>query len=824
MKYKNIREEEIKNRVATDFFGKFDCDKIVGFIDFTVKLKRSKDTVNFDGEYLLWAEAKNGNHDIYAMFTQLVLTIGKARTFDKILPPMFLGCFDGEKIAFVPYSEIQDVFYQNDFNWNVTPSKHETKEFKQIYEQVEKIIETDSTFETYLFNFETDEKELHRFIRENFIVGKSGATKIKIDKNNFIIIYNKWLETVKPTISVNWEAAKRNEIIDGDFYLADLLSVENQTMKEKLFVILKSNFYEIDRKLEESGMFSSKRADFTDNQKAHNAFWAKYERPPKEDYWDYIIARRDIIVPQDVRERKGSFFTPKIWVEKSQEYLAKTFGEDWQDEYYIWDCATGTGNLLAGLTNKYKIWASTLDKQDVAVMRERIANGANLLEDHVFQFDFLNDDFTKLPQGLQNIIHDEKKRRNLIIYINPPYAEVSSVGKKEKAGVNKSKTRDAYMRLLGTASREIFAQFLIRIYKELDGCKIGEFSKLKALTGSEFYDFRNIFNADIKKCFIVPSNTFDNVPSKFPIGFKIWDTSQKQLFRQIKADIFNKDNEFIEKKTFVPTDKKQFINKWISLYKNNNPDNIGFLAGTNGNDFQQNRIVYILNEKKQMANPRGIWININNLIQTSIYFTIRKVIKSTWLNDRDQFLYPNNKWEKDLEFQNDCLAYTLFNNNISSKNGVNHWIPFHENEVNARTEFDSHFMISFLGGKIIKNGYTDLFDHDYLLDMEKKKLPKINWKKGDKRQFSIAAQTVFDAGRELWKYYHSQPNINVNASYNDIRGYFKGFGTDKKGKKRMNNKSSDEQFNILEKNLSKALNILAKKIEPKVYQYGFLKK
>ena len=144
------------------------------------------------------------------------------------------------------------------------------------------------------------------------------------------------------------------------------------------------------------------------------------------------------------RERKGAFYTPPIWVELSQQYLADTLGEDWQDEYYIWDCAAGTGNLLTGLTNKFHIYASTLDKQDVEVIKDRIQNGANLLENNVFQFDFLNDDFSKLPQPLQEIINDPEKRKKLVIYINPPYAEASD--KKTfkriegKAGVEQSKT------------------------------------------------------------------------------------------------------------------------------------------------------------------------------------------------------------------------------------------------------------------------------------------------------------------------------------------------------------------------------------------------
>ncbi|MEZ4724887.1 MAG: hypothetical protein R2863_09565 [Candidatus Kapaibacterium sp.] len=43
-----------------------------------------------------------------------------------------------------------------------------------------------------------------------------------------------------------------------------------------------------------------------------------------------------------------------------------------------------------------------------------------------------------------------------------------------------------------------------------------------------------------------------------------------------------------------------------------------------------------------------------------------------------------------------------------------------------------------------------------------------------KKEFSEEATAVFDAGRELWKYYHSQPNVNVNASLYDIREYFQG--------------------------------------------------
>ena len=85
MKYANIREEEVKNKVGQDFFGDFDTTKILGNIDFCVtpKNKNPKQTQLFDDINLLWAEAKTGDYDVISMFAQLILTIGKARTFDK---------------------------------------------------------------------------------------------------------------------------------------------------------------------------------------------------------------------------------------------------------------------------------------------------------------------------------------------------------------------------------------------------------------------------------------------------------------------------------------------------------------------------------------------------------------------------------------------------------------------------------------------------------------------------------------------------------------------------------------------------------------------
>ena len=525
MKYKNIREEELKNKVGADFFTDFDTTSIVGNIDFCVLPKQQG--LFGHATPLLRAEAKTGDYDVPTMFVQLILTIGKARTFDKMLAPVFLGAFDGMKIAFIEYLAIQDIFYENDFNWNVPPSNHETREFKLVLERVKGILDKNTT----IFDYEKDEKKLREFIKLNISQAKY-STKIKINKNNFIPIYLRWLEQVKPEIAINnRDELKKNNIMDSDFFLADLFVDDHntqtigddETVKSDLFVVFDNWGYRIAKESLKQ-MFDSTIP--IKNKKKYEFFWKNYKRPPLKEYQEYIIQRRDLIVPQDIRERKGAYFTPRIWVEKSQEYMAEHFGENYQDEYYIWDCAAGTGNLLAGLTNKYNVYASTLDMADVQVMRDMAEHKtANLLKDHIFQFDFLNDDFSQLPQSLQDIINDPEKRKKLILYINPPYAEAGNSrtmhgGWEHKAGTSiDNKTYKKYKPLIGRASNELFTQFFIRIYKEIPNCKIAEFSTLKILQSANFEQFRECFLAKLEKIFIVPGNTFDNVRGDFPIGF-----------------------------------------------------------------------------------------------------------------------------------------------------------------------------------------------------------------------------------------------------------------------------------------------------------------
>ena len=703
MMFRHLQEEELKARIGDAFFSAFDCDTIIGKIDFCVTqpLTRRNVTETAPIVSLLWAEAKRGTvSDIYKPLVQLILTIGKARTFDTYLPPPFLAAFDAEKIAFLPYREILPFLALNDFNWNVTPSDTSSREFGLLYGAVRDVLNRTA----YVFRYDAHEKELREFIKQEL---KVSSKPLPLIKNH--------------------------------------------------------------------------------------------------------------------RERKGSFFTPKIWVDLSQKYLADVLGENWQDEYYVWDCAAGNGNLLNGLTNKYNIWASTLDQQDVDVMKDRIKNGANLLESHVFQFDFLNDEFTKLPQQLQEIINEPEKRRRLVIYINPPYAEAGNArtrtgerNKQQVATTNQvwQNNKEAF----GLGIRELFIQFLLRIYNELPTCTIAIFSTPKYLVGTAFRQFREYFLAEYKGGFLIPSDTFDNVKGKFPIAFAIWDTAQHDSIRETHFAVYSYSGILQSTKLLSPLENYKRLSDWIPTFLRTTAPIIGY-TGNYGSDPQHNQDLCIqsnpkINSNGTPSNGTKYPITCANLLPIAVYFSVRLSIARTWLNNHDQFLAPSSSWQNDSVFHVNCLTFTLFHkkNNIQSAYTTNHFIPFVESEVNAQEKFESHFMTDFMAGKLFHPLTHQSKTTLQALAEEKSFIPS------EPLVFSPEATAVFDAGRELWRYYHTQPGANPNASYYDIREHFQG----RNDKGKMNPKSEDKEYMRLLANLKEAMETLRLKIVPKVYEYGFL--
>ena len=116
--------------------------------------------------------------------------------------------------------------------------------------------------------------------------------------------------------------------------------------------------------------------------------------------------------------------------------IEQQFGEDWKENYVVWDCAAGTLNL----TRDYyfnELYCSTLFDSELEI-------GKNYNKEATkFQFDFLNDYFpmpndlisegNKVPDGLVQAL---KENKPFIFFINPPYGTACNQGVTSKAGIN----------------------------------------------------------------------------------------------------------------------------------------------------------------------------------------------------------------------------------------------------------------------------------------------------------------------------------------------------------------------------------------------------
>jgi len=230
-----------------------------------------------------------------------------------------------------------------------------------------------------------------------------------------------------------------------------------------------------------------------------------------------LAAVVDRIVEDTTRRKQGEFFTPAIWVDKAHEYIASVYGEDWKEKYIVWDPAWGTGNL----TRDYKfkeLYVSTLNQSDIDTANQMGYNP----EATKFQYDFLNDDYEKLPVGLRNAIESGKE---IIVLMNPPYGTSANIGKTSKKGVCDTKMK-ALMKKekWGEASKNLYSQFIFKLTKfEKSKIHICMFTPGLYLSGVSFINFRKklFISHNFEKGFIFSCSEFADISDNWSILFSI---------------------------------------------------------------------------------------------------------------------------------------------------------------------------------------------------------------------------------------------------------------------------------------------------------------
>jgi hypothetical protein len=453
-----------------------------------------------------------------------------------------------------------------------------------------------------------------------------------------------------------------------------------------------------------------------------------------------------------------------------------------------------------------------------------------------FQYDYLNDDICddgkidysltgKVPQALRDAIAAGKK---ILVLINPPYAEATNfeniatgVDAENKTGVAKTQMAN-HMGSYGKASNELFTQFLARVALEMPRATVAMFSTMKYVNAPNFEMFRAVWSAKYLGGFVVHNQAFDGLTGKFPIGFLMWQTDQrvspKISINTVQVEVLDKNAQAIGEKTFYNLPKNTFLNVWIDRPRANQTPTIPLKNAISPSTttprvktWSDNAIAYMycgvndLQHAEQQTviyssvygGGNGFYLTPDNLWQAAVVFAMRRAIRPTWLNDRDQFLQPSEPLAD--EFKNDCLLWMLFNrcNRTAGSNDlewdgkswslVNHFIPYTEAEVGATDRFESDFMVQYL---------TDKF-------------------------LSVEASAVLDAGRDLWKAYFAHTDLrtvrdNYKLNRPDVGWYQIRNALAERSKSDDTAPVNFTPFNV-------AYEALTIKLRPQVFRLGFLR-
>lgn len=755
----------------------------------------------------MWFEAKDtGKNSCYAMFTQLLHYVQVAVDKGETVPP-FLAVIDTEKAALMKLSDVLPFLKKKTVKWGKSASQYTQEALDEISAHI--------GTHFVAFKISTHEEEFISTAKEAI---KSGdIIRIQITPDNLKQVFDKWVVMIGEELS-GVKAEDYALLFFADIMHDGTISTHANLTAELLhkngapIFSLAGKYYDLG------------------NQDGYREFWAIYHKPPKSEYRDYLLERRDSLIPINERSFKGAFYTPLHVVDKAYDKLSESLGKNWQKDYVVWDMCCGVGNLEVKHSNHRNIFMSTLDQADIDVMRATKTCAAAIK----FQYDYLNDDITdsgdidysltsKVPPQLQKAISEGKK---LLVLINPPYGETGAgvgQGNKNKIGVEKTRI-NASMTTEGYASKELFVQFLTRISKELPNATLAMFSTLKYVNAPNFEKFRNNWNAEYLGGFVVHSKAFDGIKGDFPIGFLVWKTNQnaaqKTPIVELDVDVLDKKGNQVGAKKYYNLPNNLHLNVWIKKPKTNknpalplsnavtvskNPrkktscdEMVGYLYASN-NDLQHAAIeTCITSSIYTGGNGGGLYIVEDNLLQVAVVFAMRRIVKPTWLNDRDQFLQPTEFLTD--EFKYDCLIWMLFNGyNLTAGADdidwdgmkwslINHFIPFSEQEVGSPGRFESDFMVQFLDGKTL----------------------------------SSEAVAVLDCGREIWKSYFSYVDIRaVREAYKlnrpDVGWYQVRKALRERAKSSHNVPVSFASFESSYKELSE-------KLRMNVYELGFLRK
>jgi len=435
------------------------------------------------------------------------------------------------------------------------------------------------------------------------------------------------------------------------------------------------------------------------NAEQYRSFFDHFAQGYRPSEIESFYGMKDRLVEDDARRRQGAFFTPALWVAEAHKELDRVLGPRWRQECVVWDPAAGTANL----TRDYNDWgclvSSTAERPDVQVMKEQGWGGK-----WVFQYDFLNpgSDSPFFENDGKNQIPDEvdgmlralaKSGKRLVFLMNPPYGTANSIEtfkSSHKAGMALTRANEEMKSAkLGAPSQQLYAQFMYRcsvVAREygFKNSTVALFSVPTFMSSGSYRPFRDWWygHRAYKGGFLFQASHFADVSGRWGISFTVWNTGTTDktvdlgIVLKDECDfsvvstgnkvVYNSDDreasEWVREpiKGIKGSDAPQMSSGLSIVDKGQStviPGSFAYMTCHGNNLVEANDSTYIVSGGSSRGH--GVCQTYSNWRRAVALYGARKLVLEAWDTQKDEYLRPDEKKSGYEQWVDDTHCFTL---------------------------------------------------------------------------------------------------------------------------------------------------------------------
>jgi len=804
--YKNLQVAKTEKDVESAYRISFDNVLGSGIIDteFQTDGLLNHPKVNALMEFKYSLDFKKPS-DVARALIQAIYYLHKLEEKGKTIPKaIFVG--DINECFCIP-TKVVAKYLKQKTDWNISPSSAYTRNL-EMYEA----IKNDNEIHPFIYDV-VETFDLRTVLVKMAAIFQDKPYAVTITNKNIVEIFNKFQKDV-----VKEKTAEEKDVDLVDVFFSCLIDPVN-------------TYIHPNRK----GVLIAGNKEVRVNEKAYLGFFSQFRQIYTTQEKKNLTANKDRILEDIHRRRTGAFFTPPLFVAKAHEMIAEAFGENWKDEYVVWDCAAGTANLTRDYNFK-ELYISTIEEHDLKIIKEMGYNkGAS-----IFHYDFLNDDEPdvlgdKIPEGLRKAFEEGKK---VLFFINPPFgASGNKQSGTSKKGIGLTKLH-SYMKKdnVGPCIQQIQVQFMYKIIKlkqkYSNQIQLCLFAPPLYISGGSFSKFREHFYKafEFTKGILFQASHFADVKTQWGISFAVWKEGENKKL-DLVLDLVDEVNFELQKigtKLMYPANTKE-ASKWVREE----------IKGMKAKDAPQLSSTFRLKDKgkgKLIDGALGYMLSSSNSVYdnavlcallTSTYpgatgfsvikanfgkaialFCARKTISNTWINHNDDYLIPNTSHPDYEQWNNDAIVFGLFN--PSSRQSSLRNITYKDKK------WDIHNASFFMSNEEMKKLANEVsFDEMYQDAVTNNKEAYV-YELLQKTKLSDDAKEVLEAARNLVR-----KTMRTRKSYNDERpecnliAWDAGWGQLKPYLKEYHKEEYNEFVKLYRK--------FNERMRKGVYKFGFLK-